>query len=426
MKKYKLIKEYPGSDAVGDIITGIKETMYSKGLGFRNYDWAHVETHPEYWEEVKDDAYQIISFSSNRWGDRLATLDEDGRYTTTTGGRGWSLQELLEVGASVKSGDIKIHSVKRISDGEIFTIGDKAKTTGKDHSHTITSFRIKQYCIGKDVKDNYLYDGVDKIWVDWEVKYGGNWLEFTEKVIEKDYQILKTCPIEGTIYSIKRLSDGEVFTVGDKFEANIGCRDVIRTIQKINVEGGRITIYHENGDLTNRKGSGIFHTIKKVKQPIFLTHDGKDIFEGDKVWYVNKENLYHDYAIALARTSFNSNTHAYFLTREGAEDYIEKNKVLFITEDGVGIYSYDTTVHWVIQGKYEYQLNTGKENVKLLQQQPDTYKVFSTQQAAEYYVLVNAKVLSIEDFWNFASQSGSNVAKSKRLKRLVKERLNIE
>jgi len=52
MKKYKLIKQYPGSDPVGTIITGNKETMYSKGLGYRHYDWAHVETHPEYWEEV--------------------------------------------------------------------------------------------------------------------------------------------------------------------------------------------------------------------------------------------------------------------------------------------------------------------------------------------------------------------------------------
>jgi hypothetical protein len=65
-------------------------------------------------------------------------------------------------------------------------------------------------------------------------------------------------------------------------------------------------------------------------------------------------------------------------------------------------------------------------NVKLLQQQPNTYKVFSTKQAAEYYVLVNAKVLSIEDFWEFVSKPGSNVVKQKALKRLVKNRLNIE
>ena len=42
--------------------------------------------------------------------------------------------------------------------------------------------------------------------------------EYWEEVVEKDYEILKTCPIEGIIYSVKRLSDGEVFTVGDRIK----------------------------------------------------------------------------------------------------------------------------------------------------------------------------------------------------------------
>ena len=418
MKKYKLIKQYPGSAALGTI---------AQPNDLLQHDF--FEKYSEYWEEVKDHAYQFISFSSNRWSDRLATLDENGRYATLAGSVGWTLQELLEVGASVKSGDVKIHSVKRLSDGEIFTIGDKAKTTGKDHSHTITSFRIKQYCIGKDSNNNYLYDGIDKIWIDWEDKCGGNWLEFTEKVIEKDFEILISRVVPQEILSVKRLSDGEVFTVGDKFKANIGNSEVIRTIQRIKVEGDRITIHHENGDLTNRKSSGIFHAIKKAKQPIFLTHDGKDIFEGDKVWYVNKHSQFigiDGSFIATSTVHFNSDLIAYFLTKEAAEDYIRKSKVLFTTEDGVAIYSYDTRVHWVIQDKYEYELSTGMTNVKLLQQQPNTCKVFSTKQAAEYYILVNAKVLSIEDFWNFALQSGRNAKKQRTLKELVKERLNIE
>src|SRR6185312_383711 len=32
---------------------------------------------------------------------------------------------------------------------------------------------------------------------------------------KKEYEILSTCPIEGEIHSVKRLSDGEVFKVGD-------------------------------------------------------------------------------------------------------------------------------------------------------------------------------------------------------------------
>jgi hypothetical protein len=246
--------------------------------------------------------------------------------------------------------------------------------------------------------------------------------EFWEEVVERDYEILISKVTPYTIFSVKRLSDGEVFTVGDKFKANIGGEDVIRTIQRIEVEGDRITIGHQSGTLTNQKGIGIFHTIKKVKQPIFLTHNGIDIFEGDTVWYVNKENLYHDYAIALARTSFNSNTHAYFLTREGAEEYIEKNKVLFTTEDGVGIKKGDM-IHGVYRTTNTISNTVVGNNNGVCN---PFIAVFSTRAAAENYLVQKSHSLSIEDFWEFDSWGGSVIAKSKRLKRLVKERLNIE
>jgi len=164
--------------------------------------------------------------------------------------------------------------------------------------------------------------------------------EYWEEVVEKDYEILISRVVPQEILSVKRLSDGEVFTVGDEFKATIGSRDVIRTIQRIKVEGDIITIHHENGDLSNQKHFGIFHTIKKVKQPIFLTHDGKNIYEGDKVWYVNKENFYYDYILPSydyilpsPGIKFCSDINAYFLTREDAEDYIKRNRPRLSIED---------------------------------------------------------------------------------------------
>jgi len=53
----------------------------------------------------------------------------------------------------------------------------------------------------------------------------------------------------------------------------------------------------------------------------------------------------------------------------------------------------------------------------------DERKYFSTYSAAENYTIKKCKALSIEDFWEFQSWGGSIIAKSKRLKRLVKERL---
>jgi hypothetical protein len=65
MKKYKLIKEYPGSPELGTVCEEreerssfcyfYKEEQY---LGILKY---HVENQPEYWEEINDDVRYIVS-----------------------------------------------------------------------------------------------------------------------------------------------------------------------------------------------------------------------------------------------------------------------------------------------------------------------------------------------------------------------------
>ena len=307
MKKYKLIKEYPSSDSLGTIITGSKETMYSKGLGFRNYDWAHVETHPEYWEEVVEKDYEIISYFA-----------KDNPKMITTKKRGCELHDSYW----------KIHSVKRLSDGEVFTVGDRVKVS--EH---------------------------------------------------------------GTIKAISSM-------------------DLIS--QSPSRKGG-IWITYNSGS------SHIIHATKQEKQPIFLTYDGKDIFEGDTIWYVNKESLDLDHFRTHANVTFRSDINVYFLTEEAAEDYISRNKVLFTTEDGVGIrkgYSY-----YFVDPDLKISL---APNANAGSGWYDEIKYFSTYETAQYYVIVNAKVLSIEEFWEFVSKPGSNIVKQKQLKRLVKERLNLK
>ena len=156
-----------------------------------------------------------------------------------------------------------------------------------------------------------------------------SWSEYWEEVVEKDYQILKSCPIEGTIYSVKRLSDGEVFTVGDKIK--VYQHGSTNTIDKISEEKNSL---FKNGIwfVYDSGGCSIDYAIKQT-QPIYLTHDGKDIFPEDIVWYVNKENFYHDYIKAYPEVKFNSDIRAYFLTEEEAKDYIERNKPRLSIED---------------------------------------------------------------------------------------------
>ena len=64
--------------------------------------------------------------------------------------------------------------------------------------------------IASTKSDNAYY--VNSNWIQPE-----NYPEFWIKVIEKDYEILRSCPIEGSIYSVKRISDGVGlnFTIAD-------------------------------------------------------------------------------------------------------------------------------------------------------------------------------------------------------------------
>ena len=300
MKKYKLIREYPGSDAKGTIAVLLEANHIYKGFRF-NYDVRHVENSPGFWEEVVEKDYEILKYHS---------IENPSIGRTTCN--------------SKLNDTYNIYSVKRLSDGEVFTVGDKAKTVDTNGRHTIRQFRIKQKCFGKNFSGNYTYDGIDRIWIDWEENCGGNWLESTEKVVEKDYQILKTCPIEGTIYSVKRLSDGEIFTVGDTVKMYE--HSPIKTIETITTNSIRSTLKEGVWFTYNSGSSHMDHAIKQKPQPIYLTHDGKDIFPEDIVWYVNKENFYHDYIKAYPEVKFNSEIRAYFLTEEEAKKYIIENK----------------------------------------------------------------------------------------------------
>lgn len=144
MKKYKLIKEYPGSPNINLVVVlREKKDFYidDEGNGFYHlsYSRGEVEQYPEYWQEVKEKEYEILSFTCN-----------------------------------------KIHSVKRLSDGEVFTIGDKVAAISAEKSgilqsiiianntrqDVVASFDKMEYremcflCIGSDLGNCLLSNGV--------------------------------------------------------------------------------------------------------------------------------------------------------------------------------------------------------------------------------------------------------------------------
>jgi hypothetical protein len=112
--------------------------------------------------------------------------------------------------------------------------------------------------------------------------------QFWEVISEKDFEIVlwsfgnedrfKTKNPDGTaikynIHSVKRLSDGEIFTIGDKITGKSKYNCIINSIE-LNPNCSQI--------MFNRLDEGIdLINAKHIKQPLFTTEDGKEIFEGD-------------------------------------------------------------------------------------------------------------------------------------------------
>ncbi len=123
-------------------------------------------------KEVKPD-YEILTFKGNKdfYGNHYEIWQKVGankyRYYKDNMGCTWDINEMLnnEKGFSVKGGQIFIDSVKRLSDGEVFSVGDVVvhKTDGEINKAVIKKFVIPQvlnhliwfeYLDGKDyVKD---------------------------------------------------------------------------------------------------------------------------------------------------------------------------------------------------------------------------------------------------------------------------------
>jgi len=128
MKKYILIKEYPGSPKLGTIVEGKFLGHYHDiSMQTTSITSNSVENYSEFWEEVVEKDYEILSYIGKSTKNVLsAKLDP------------FVNNKLIEW----EDKNLDIHSVKRVSDGEVFTIGDFV------NGRTISSFSINWMKIG--------------------------------------------------------------------------------------------------------------------------------------------------------------------------------------------------------------------------------------------------------------------------------------
>lgn len=236
MKKYKLKKEYPGSPKLGIILEFEKESDNK----YRNYDLNifEPENYPEFWEEIVEKDYEILSLISRD----PSTINTKVFWYFDKENNGWTVDEPERTYHKEIPSFCKIHSVKRLSDGEIFTVGDKVNSTISDlgRDTDITGFKLI---------DNKL---------------------------------------------------------------KVGLRDL---------------------------GYYPLSTIILPKKPLFTTEDGVDIYEGDK--YFTISSLYQISPECIICDWYGPrNPKWYFSTKEAAEEYILMNKPCLSFQD---IINYSTT-----------------------------------------------------------------------------------
>jgi hypothetical protein len=180
--------------------------------------------------------------------------------------------------------------------------------------------------------------------------------EFWEEVIEKDYEILRIKHKENKcfyrdsidlrnlnlydIHSVKRLSDGKVFNIGDNATTALNNYGPITAFEiKSNV------MYIRTNNSSNSTFSCDIKDLK-VSKPLFTTEDGVNIFEGDSYHPVILYNLEYKGWFKAQKINKNKYTDAksciVFSTKKEAKQYILMNKPCLSLEDVGNIISFES------------------------------------------------------------------------------------
>jgi DNA polymerase elongation subunit (family B) len=242
-RQFKLIKKYPGSLDVGTVVYLDNNLYLYWGTSLNKEE---VENNPEFFEEIIEKQFEILSLKADECQKFTFTLKENGLYSCIDEMGSQTLDSLLKC-------NWKIHSIRRLSDNEVFSIGD----------------------------------AVQSIRSNWQ----GN-----------------DCKIE----TIHAKEDGDIdFTI------------------------------NQNGD----KGTyrNCLNNFRKAKPVLFVTEDGVEVFEGDNIHWVRmdiKTYLYNTQAALAHKKNLlvENNIYLVFSSFEKAQEWIIFNKPVLSLKDVASIY----------------------------------------------------------------------------------------
>jgi len=364
MKRFELVQWYPSLKDYfkeGDVVEcNSKFVDYVKEGDNVTIPRKEVENNPDFWKKLED--FKVLSFKVLKDGQVSVKNDvishcKHNVYTGVESMGTYTYDYLME------KDRFKIYSVERLSDNEVFTVGDEVIDTVNNRR---TVDRISVY---NGVDDNL--KGVLQIhftkgnWMDGYWDYLNN-IEHAPVKPNKEYEILSfKKKISGKIYhklwdgrygyvdrtmsirrstldemlsydmydihSVKRLSDGAVFTVGD--DVQVTYRDDRGRIDEI-----QINEYHRGGLVVVLDGIrfSILNIKHADKQSLFTTEDGVGIYEGDDYWIIDVK--YKNGTVVQKTTAVDAplvDHFKRFSTKEKAEEWIDNNSKNTYTEDEI-------------------------------------------------------------------------------------------
>jgi hypothetical protein len=289
----------------------------------------------------------------------------------------------------------------------------------------------------------------DFIWDNGKKVYLKNYPEFWEEVIEKDYEILSLLLKKGytykvtkvdlsnsrgfieallncynnRIYSIKRLSDGKIFTLGDIIRHNNNVAYPIGELTKITIVNDTL-FFESNRNYHGFNANMCF--ISKVQQPLFITEDDFPIYQGDTYCCVNTApHLWSIFQQTAKEKTILNKTVIAFKSVDLAQKYIDDNKPkvkLFTTEDGVDIFEGDKV--YGVEVINNFKLLIVENCIMKTTHNPKHCIYLSTKEKAEEYILMNNPCLSINDVLSVSYPSIKNrVITVRKLQKLINSKL---
>ena len=241
------------------------------------------------------------------------------------------------------------------------------------------------------------------------VAYNGVTIEVTDKSVEANPSIFKV--VDKSLELLDKAKRD--YPVGTMFNSKYGAQKVLgdNPFVGIGIEG----IIQVNTD--RFPGGGTIYTPEdgwcEILPLKFTTEDGVDIY-GDMETYLvnpNDDSATIDFSChALWSGDIERKSYKYFYHKENALAYIEKNKVRFITEDGIKIYkrmpTYKIPKKALVLNKYSLDFWLGNN---------ENYKYFFHKENALAYIEKH-KEKTLEDYENSLSLSVWNWFKPHELK----------